>query len=121
MNIKIQGTRIELTPDIKSYIEKKIESVDKLVDSRDEPVIYEVEVGKTTEHHEKGDVYKAEVHLRKKGGNLYATAHAEDVMAAIDKIKDEIIHALSSDKERKETLLRKGQMQIKKMLKRFSW
>lgn len=121
MNIKIQGTRIELTPDLKSYIEKKLEAVDRLMDSRDETVMYEVEVGKTTEHHEKGDVYKAEVHLRKKGGNLYATAHAEDVLAAIDKIKDEMMHALSSDLEKKETLLRKGQMQIKKILKRFTW
>ncbi|PIR37917.1 MAG: ribosomal subunit interface protein [Candidatus Zambryskibacteria bacterium CG10_big_fil_rev_8_21_14_0_10_42_12] len=121
MNIKIQGTRIELTPDIKEYVEKKLEAVHKLVDQRDESVLYEVEVGKMTEHHEKGDVYKAEVHLRKKGGNLYATAHAEDVFAAIDKIKDEISHALSSDKEKKETLLRKGQMKIKSLLKRLSW
>jgi len=121
MNIKIQGTRIELTPEIKNYVEKKLEAVGKLVDSSDETVLYEVEVGKTTEHHEKGDVYRAEVHLRKKGGNLYAAAHAEDIFAAIDKIKDEISHALSSDKEKKETLIRKGQAQIKKWLKRFTW
>ena len=48
MNIKIQGTRIELTPDIKAYVEKKLEAVDKLIDPRDESVMYEVEVGNTT-------------------------------------------------------------------------
>lgn len=121
MNIKILGTRIELTPDIKSYIEKKLESVDKIIDRNDETVLYEIEVGKTTEHHEKGDIYKAEIHLRRRKGNLYATAHAEDVFAAIDKMKDEIIHALTSDKDKQETLLRRGQGQIKKLLRRLTW
>lgn len=121
MNIKIQGTRIELTPDIKVYIEKKLDAVGKLIDASDETVLYDVEVGKTTEHHEKGDIYRAEIHIRKKGGNLYATETAEDIFSAIDKVKDEIMHALASDKEKRETLLRKGQSHIKRILKRLSW
>lgn len=121
MNIKFLATRIELTPELKGHIEKKLSSVEKLIDPTDETVLYEVEIGKTTERHENGDVYKAEVHVRKKGGNIYATAHAEDVLSAMDIVKDEVRHALSSDKEKKETLLRKGQMQIKKLMKRLSW
>lgn len=121
MNIKILGTRIELTPELKGHIEKKLEAADKLMDPTDTTILYEVEVGKTTEHHEKGDIYKAEVHVRKKGGNIYATAHAEDVLSAMDKVKDEIVRALATDKDKKETLLRKGQMQIKKILRRLSW
>lgn len=121
MNIKILATRIELTQDLREHIEKKLESADKLMDPADTTVLYEVEIGRTTDHHEKGDVYKAEVHIRKKGGNIYATAYAEDVLSAMDKVKDDITHALASDKEKKETMLRKGQMQIKKLLKRLSW
>jgi ribosomal subunit interface protein len=62
MQIKIKTTNIELTDAISSYVEEKLQSLEKFAVPHEEenPLLY-VEVGKSTNHHQSGDVFRAEV------------------------------------------------------------
>ncbi len=126
MKISIKGTRIELTPAIYDYVHKKISSIDKYLPAqagvdKDHPgAIAQVEVGKNTEHHKAGNIFRAEVHITGAGLDLYAVSEMEDLYAAIDTVKDEIVHNTVQLKGKRETLTRKGAKMMKDVMKGFS-
>ncbi len=112
----IKATNIELTEAIKEYLEKKIDSLLKFI-KEDEEVLAEIEVGKTTHHHHKGDVFRAEVNVHFKDRQLRAEAVEDDLYKAIDKVKDEIVREVKNVKEKKGDLLKRGKQKIKNFLK----
>ena len=118
MKINIKATGIELTPAISNYVNKKISSIEKYIDKKNvQATVAQVEVGKNTRHHKTGNVFRAEVHITGAGLDLYAVSEMDDLYAAIDIVKDEIIHSLVQVKGKKETLTRRGAKIIKNMLK----
>lgn len=121
MNITIKGTAIELTPAISAYVEKKVGALAKYLDqTKTDSFIARVEVGKTSNHHKSGDIFRAEVHVSGPETDSFAVAESEDLYAAIDIVEAEIAHELLSKKGRRERLLRNGERAIKRILKRFS-
>lgn len=120
MKISIKATQIELTPAISNYVEKKVSSIGKYVDKYHKDAVAQVEVGKSTQHHKAGNVFRAEVHITGSGLDLYAVSELEDLYAAIDTVKDEIIHNAVHLKERQETITRKGARIMKDMMKGLS-
>lgn len=120
MNINIKATGIELTPAISEYADKKVSSLDKYFNEKEE-VVAQVEIGKITQHHRSGEVFRAEVHVTGAGYDLYAASEKEDLYAAIDKVKDEITRELVSKKDRDLTRTKKGGQIIKNMMKGFTW
>lgn len=119
MTIKtnIKATNIELTPDIKDYIFKKIELLEKYIDSKDTGAMCDVEVGKTTMHHQTGDIFKAEMHLRVSGKYVYAVSEKDTLNSALDEVKDEIARSIASYKKKRESLVRRGGAMVKAMIK----
>lgn len=118
MKIKITTTNIELTNAIESYVEEKIRSVEKFaIPHENEEIIVNVEIGKTTNHHQSGDVFVAEANLRVRGKHFRATSEKSDLYAAIDDMRNELVRELSSHKEKTRTLVRKGAGLIKDMLR----
>jgi len=116
MKINKKATNISLTPAISEYIERKISVLDKFYKTEKE-IMVNVEVGKTTRHHKSGDVFRAEIHIRSRGNDYYAAAERDDLYAAIDEVKDEIVHELTSKRKKALRLFRKGGAKIKNMLK----
>ncbi len=118
MQIKIKTTNIELTDVISSYVEEKLQSVEKFMvpHEEEEPVMY-VEVGKTTKHHNSGDILRAEVTMTVRGKQFRAVSEKSDLYAAIDDMKDELIRELNSYKNRERTLMRRGAGMIKNLLR----
>ena len=119
MNINIKATGIELTPAISDYVHKKLEMVEKYIDDSG-AVVAQVEVAKVTEHHQHGDIYRAEIHLIGGGVDVYTAEETEDIFSSLDKVKDEIIQQLTRTKGKEQTLVRKGGQMIKNALK-FGW
>lgn len=117
MQITIKATNIELTEAIRDYVNKKFNSLEKFVRKGDDSVLCRVEVGKVTKHHKKGEVFRAEGRLHLGGKELYATSEKEDLYVAIDDVKDELVRVLTSTKEKKMDMVRKGGARIKNMLK----
>ncbi len=115
----IKATNMELTPAISDYISKKVEMLEKFVDPNDTSVSANIEVGKTTEHHQRGDVFRAEINFSMGGKQFRAVSETEDLYAAIDEMKDDLAHTLLSHKGKQQTMIRKGASQLKNLLKGF--
>lgn len=117
MNKNIKATNIEITPAISDYLEKRLSAFDRFIPADDTSAMCQVEVGKTTKHHKSGDFFKAEVNLRVSGKNFYAVSEKEDLYAAIDEVKDEIVYQMTSEKDKSMTLMRKGALRFKNIIK----
>lgn len=90
MKITFKATQLDLTPSIKTYIEEKIGSLARLIMpfEREGECIAEVEIGRTTHHHHKGEIFRAEVNLHLPGKSLRAEHIAVDVRTAIDRVRN---------------------------------
>lgn len=117
MNRNIKATNIELSPAIHDYLNKKIVAFDKLIDKSDESVALNVILAKLTNHHQKGDIFKAEMNLHISGKVFQASSEGQDLFAAIDLVKDDIVNELRSYKRKKIGLLKKSGSKIKNFLK----
>lgn len=88
MVITLNGTGIDLTDAIKRYAEEKIMGLTKYFDNI---IKAEIDVGVTTHHHHKGQIYFAEVNLHIPGHNTLRVAREEeDLYKAIDKVKSHL-------------------------------
>lgn len=112
MNIIIKGLHMDLTPAIELYINKKAKSLEKFCDESSK---LEVTVGKRSKHHKSGDVFEAEFRVRNKGNLSRVMTSGQDLYSAIDIARDELLDTLSSKKDKKDTLRKKGARVIKKM------
>jgi putative sigma-54 modulation protein len=116
MNINIKATGIELTPAIREYAEKKVSALEKYI-SKDTDTNIQIEVGKTTKHHKGGDVFRAEIRAIGAGLDLYAFSEKEDLYAAIDIAKDEVIKELQHSRGKNMKIFRRQQQAIKDALR----
>ena len=109
---------MELTDAIKDYVNKRVSSFEKLINKENSSVY--VEVGKTTNHHNKGEVFKAEFEVANNGVKFFSQAEREDLYTAIDEAKEGIVRELTKNKDKKMTLYKRGATSVKKMLKGFT-
>ncbi len=120
MQINLQGKNFELTESVKDYVLKRVTNLEKLLSSIEAgggEVLVDFEVGKSTKHHKSGDVFHADCNININGKNFYSSSDKEDIFQAIDEIKDTIFNDIRKNKDRKQTLLKRGALSIKKMLK----
>lgn len=117
MNINIKATNIELTTALSEHVHKRLGGLQKFLE--DGVHVY-VEIGKTTNHHKHGDVYKAEIDIKNNGGKFFALAETNDLYKAVDMATEEIVRELTTDKDKVDTLYRRGARSVKKMLKGLS-
>lgn len=116
--INIKATNIDLTNAINKYINKNITRIKKFAKGGE--VSGYVEVGKTTNHHKQGDVYRAEIDISIKGEKFYSASERSDLYSAIDEVKEEIIRRITENKDKKQTLFKRGAISVKKMIKGIS-
>ena len=117
MKIKEKGTNMTITSDIKDYLYKKLAHLEKFINPADESVLCEVELGKTTNHHKNGDVFRTEISLHIAGKNLRAESEMDELFASIDIAKDEMVRSLQVNKDRKVSLVKRGGAKIKNIIK----
>jgi putative sigma-54 modulation protein len=91
MKITIKGTNIELTPELREYIMEKFGALERYFqDSDPDTVVADVEIGKPSQHHRKGDVYLCEINVRVGGTLLRAEELRSSIHEAVDLVRDEI-------------------------------
>lgn len=92
MKMHIKATNFTLTPAIDDLITEKIGGLEKYVPQLEEKGVLEcwVEVGKTTKHHQKGDVFRAEADMRLPGKIIRAEAEKKTLIMAVAEVKDEL-------------------------------
>lgn len=115
--MKITIVADKLTPAITDYVTKKVNMLEKFIDtSGDKEALARVELGKETKHHQKGDIYVAEIHLSYRKEKYNIKAKAADLYAAIDEAKDELAREISAEKKKRTTKAKAGGRVIKKIL-----
>lgn len=96
MKVIITGRNIELTPSLKEFVEKKMDSIKSYVEQLQEiDVILSVDKTKSA-----GIQHVAEVTIWAKGMNFRASSHHQDMYAAIDLIIDKLQKQTSRYKEK---------------------
>ncbi len=118
MQIKIKATDYTMTPEVKTYLEERLASVDRHLGADAEHALCEVELGRAVGGARNGNVWRAEINLTHQKEFVRATATGESITAAIDEVKDEILDQLQKHKQIHRRLLRKGGNFIKGLLRR---
>ena len=90
MKIIIKGTHIDLTPEIRSAIDGKIGELDRFTSFSGTDVEARVDVGRSTFHHQHGDVYFAKVDVHVSGRTVHAEAEGADIISALTEVKDQL-------------------------------
>jgi len=99
MMFNIKATKITLTPEVKSYIQKKMDTLDKYLGSM-KILLARFEVEKTTEHHQKGEIFRAELNLTLPGKLLRVEKTEKEILKAIDKVRDHMEVVIKRFKEK---------------------
>lgn len=120
MNINIKTTNLEHTDAINSYVEKKLDAFNKIIDMNSNQVFVYVELEKTRpDVTNADDLYRAEITIDSAGEVSFADAATHDLYAAIDLVKDELFRKMKRDRNKKRDILRRSMGKLKRML-RFS-
>lgn len=91
MHLNVTGHHLEITPALRSYVEKKLERIVRHFDTvQDASFILTVE---KLEH-------RAEATLHLRGENLHALAEAPSMYAAIDALADKLERLVRKHKEK---------------------
>jgi len=113
----IKATNYDLTAEIREYINHQISKFEKVLPPNTEEVILDVEVGKETDHHKQGLVYRAEFNLENKGDLKRSVMIEEDLKAAIDLAADDLVRQIRKNKEKKKDIFRRSAAKVKNMMK----
>ncbi|HOW13068.1 MAG TPA: ribosome-associated translation inhibitor RaiA [Candidatus Pacearchaeota archaeon] len=126
MEIAIKTKDIELTTELRKFIEKKISPLEKFLKflyNKNKNYLQEkpeiklfLEIGKTTKHHKKGEVFFAEGQLEFPGGILYSTSTAKDIKLAIIETREELERQIKKYKEKYKSKIEKDR-KIKEKIK----
>lgn len=114
MNIAISGSHIDLTDALQNHVDSEFAKIEKLIDPH---ARITVEIGKTTEHHKQGNIFKAEAKIVEPKAEYFATIISDDLYTAIGMLSDELSEQITRSKDRQRTLFKKGSAMIKKLLR----
>ena len=123
MKINLQGKNFEITEAIRDYVFKRVTNLEKLlstIEKRGGEVMVNFEVGKSTKHHKSGVVFHSDCLINIDGKEFYSSSDKEDLYQAVDEIKENLFNDIRKNKDRKQTLFKRGAASVKKMLKGLS-
>ncbi len=113
---RIQGVNMEVTSAIEQYVHKRVAALEKLT-KRLSPTLLSVELGKPSEHHNKGDVFYAEFQADINGEKFFASANAEDLYTAIDEVQADVRRQITDWRKKQKTLGKKEGRSFKSFLR----
>lgn len=128
MKIVIKTKNLDLNQSLREYINEKINSLErffKVIDnqkdyygdffSKGKPSVEAwVEIEKTTLHHRKGKVFRAEAQIHLPGKSIRAEYISEDLRVAINEIKNELQGELKKYKNKLISQRKRGARSFKK-------
>jgi ribosomal subunit interface protein len=132
MEITIKATNIKLNEPLRIFINDKIGELKKFTDILKEEkyldkifrkmksrTVVWVEIEKTTSHHSKGKVFRAEVQIRLPKGTIRAESTQDDLRVAIVEVKNQLQRAIKQYKEKNKAIKGRKVKKFKELF-RFS-
>ncbi|HOA47554.1 MAG TPA: ribosome-associated translation inhibitor RaiA [Candidatus Paceibacterota bacterium] len=102
MKFQIKSTNIVLTESLRNYIEEKIGKCERFIQLENFPLKAYVEIEKITDHHRKGDIFRAEVNMELPGKLLHCDARKNDIYLAINAVRNKLEREIKEYKELKK-------------------
>lgn len=106
MQIQIKATKMKLTPEIKEYVQKKMDMLEKYMGNF-RPTNCNIEVGLAVGGQASGKIYRTEVNLSLPGELLRVEKTEKDIYKSIDKVKDHLRISIQKYKDKKSGNRRK--------------
>ncbi|MCK5357284.1 MAG: ribosome-associated translation inhibitor RaiA [Elusimicrobiales bacterium] len=100
MQINIKATNIELTPEIKDYVQEKMDMLDKYLGSVT-ATNCDVEIAMAVGDQNKGKIFRCEVNLTVPHELLRVEKTEKELFKAIDKVKDHLARSIRRYKEKR--------------------
>lgn len=107
MQFNIKGNNLNLTEAIKKYTQKKMDKLEKFL-GKTQVINAEVELEMTTNHHNKGEIFRAEINLELPQELLRIEKTEKDLYKAIDKAETHMSMLLKKYKEKRIERKRKA-------------
>lgn len=101
MQANIKASNFQLTPAITEYIEKKLVMLKKYLGDL-QPIACDFQVEIITRHHQKGDIFRAEINLELPGELLRIEKTEPDLYKAIEKVKDHLAQMIIKYKQKRQ-------------------
>ncbi len=119
MDIRIKTTDYELTPEVRSYLDDRIASLEKFLGDNAGVARCEVELGLAAGGQRHGaNMWFAEVRILVPGNDaVYARNNSSSVNAAIDDVKEEVERQLRKEKKLHIRMMRKTGSAIKNWMR----
>jgi len=115
MKISIKESHIEVTPEVMRGVRAKLLKLGPWLRKLGTAVRVEVELEKTTKHHRKGMIYRAEINLTVPKKLLRAEAYGEEILVAMEKAYKEVEREIEKYKmSKEEKSYREGRFMKKK-------
>lgn len=117
MKTTIRTKNITLNQRLKDYVDEKIGSeVEKLLVHERPPIEAAVELIRLTKHHQKGEIYRAEVQVSLHGHKVISEASGQSIEQAIDEVKDELEREIKKHRGKEKDVSRRKNRFLKKLL-----
>lgn len=100
MVINIRAIGMDLTPAIRQYVEEKLSGLEKYAAETIKIMQMDVDIGRDTAHHHKGEVFTCSVNVDIPGDLLKVERNADDLYKAIDKVRDHLRETLAQRKDK---------------------
>jgi putative sigma-54 modulation protein len=100
MKIKIKATKIVLTPQIKDYVQLKMNMLEKYL-GKIQVLNCDVELSRENGVQTSGKIFRAEVNLEVPGSLLRVEKTEKEIFKAIDKVKDHLEISIKKYKEKR--------------------
>lgn len=117
MQINTKYTNLDSTPAIEEYVKDKIGGLEKLIKRLDEKGVAKayVEIGRSTMHHQKGDVYHIECNLELPGKLLRGETENSDVRLGVDEVRNILDREIKKYGEKFRPQDSRGQAELRKL------
>jgi ribosomal subunit interface protein len=112
----IKTTNFNMTDEVQNYIEEKVAAIERLITYENEDeVTCDVELEQVRDQH--GVAWRAEMNLLVHGEMYRAEASGENVNAALDEVKDEIMKRVRRSKRKRFDMLKRGGARLKEWMR----
>ena len=101
------------------FAERKLQTLKKYLARTEELTQVYVELGKISEAHQNGNVWRTQINLDSRGKRYHADSTAEKIELAIDKAVSQIESEIRKAKQKNSGVMRRGGNAVKSIMRGF--